>query len=181
MHCLLTSKSHSNNLDCRPTMPCDAPTFLANLVATRFATQYYVFCDAFQSDLPFTRRRSRNEDVVDCLQQLGRHLPRHKVDRAYVASAAIGIYQLDYGFAFQSTGLMECMFGWREGEDYIGGNYCTIAQQVQAIAGLTPVDPPYPRPAFCGPERLLELLSGWDALDRILRTAAELEPPERSS
>jgi hypothetical protein len=150
--------------------------FINNLWKARFAQEYYAYCVEFQSSLPFTRLRARQADIMECLVRLGYALPKSKVDGSYVGRELNGGRQFRYGFAIQSTGSFECFFSWQQtNSEFIGGNYCVLAEQVQIHAGLPTVNPPYPRPDYCGPDRLFDLLSGWHQLHHKLRVAAGLE------
>lgn len=149
--------------------------FLLNLATVDFAGEYYAFCSAFRSSLPFTKARPRRAEIAACLAQLGHDLTRDTADGAYVARARHGGHEISHGFAFQTTGAFEGFFGWRESDDvYVGGNFCAIAEQVLLLTGAERHDPPYPRPYYCGPERLFELIERWDRLYTKLCGAAGL-------
>jgi hypothetical protein len=151
--------------------------FLKALIKCNFADQYYVFCSSFKSDLPFTRQRPRKDDIATCVTRLQRDMRRGKVDNAYFSEGRFGSNSWNSGFAFQSTGALEPWFTIANGEMTFGDSYASLAYQLRQRSGLAPLDPPYPRPEYCGPERLFELLERWDKLDRMLRTAAGVGPP----
>jgi hypothetical protein len=151
--------------------------FLKTLTIGNFAEEYYAFCSAFKSDLPFSKQRPRKEDVVSCLARLKRDMRRGKVDNAYFSEGRVDNNTWNSGFAFQATGAFEPWFTIKSGENSTGDNYASLAYMLRQRSGLDPLDPPYPRPEFCGPERLFELLANWDKLDQTLRTAAGVGPP----
>jgi hypothetical protein len=156
-------------------MTASGDEFLAGLRSVRFDDDYYELCDRFRSTLSFPQWRARHGDVTRCLATLGRTLVRTRVDRAYLAEELVDGCAVRSGFAVQSTGALECFFGWSTpGSSHVGGQFVLIASQVRALSGRPAVDPPYPRPDYCGPDRLLELLTEWNRLDRVIRTAAGL-------
>lgn len=152
-----------------------ADQFMKNLVEADFAKTYYSYCEEYCSSLSFTKLRPRRIDVIACLKELGHAFRPSAADCAFVGMSIHDGYEVRYGFAFQSTGLLECFFGWRQSDEiYVGGNFCVLAEQLQISAGRSLVEPPYPRPCFCEPERLQPLLSEWNLLHNILKEAAQL-------
>jgi hypothetical protein len=155
----------------------DERTLGRALAGTEFAARYYRLCDRFP-DRPGDPGRCTKRDVLAILAGLGRTPAAELRGRAFDFEWPVGQWAASCGFILQGREVVEFWCSLDRPGRQAGDNMTGLARAASEAAGLTPRDPPYPRPIYRTVGELQEILAELFALAELIVAVGSGRPPE---